>query len=207
MTTASNPAAAVLRPKRQARYLIILTALPLLFPLLPLGLASFVVPQLRIAAVTVLLLEAAAVAYAVLWVRRMRFESADGRYLWQSEFSTRRFGPEDVATVIPVNTIDFGLQGASFLFIVGRQTRLLARLDTTAYERPDLEAVVNDLAARGAVVEPVRTPMTPGQFGRLHPGLLRWNETHRVAFMLLVMLGAFVLLIPVAVLTVLSFIG
>ncbi|MEO8528504.1 MAG: hypothetical protein ABI435_05455 [Pseudolysinimonas sp.] len=131
-------------------------------------------------------------AYAIAFAARSRFVFRDGSYRQQFALMTHQFAVADIEKIVAVDAINYGLQSAAHLFIVGKLDRHLGRLNDVMYQRPQMELLINDLVSRGVPIEALHERLTVKQFDTRFPGVFYWWESHRVAFMLLTGLAALI---------------
>ena len=209
MTTTESVDMQVFRPSPDARRRTILYAL---IPLIPLGfitiMNAIVQPRMAPFYLGILALVAVLLVPYLIWYSTVtRFEFGGGRYRYVTTFLRREFTVADIERVIAVDELFYGLNGARMLFLVGRARRRLFRMNSIAFDTPQLEAVINDLLARGVALTHVAGRLTPGEFDRREPGILWWFEAHRVAFVLLVVGGVIALMIILFVVIIAAFVA
>ena len=209
MTTPASPDIHVFRPSPAARQRTVLysliPAIPLVFITV---LNSAVQPQAAPVFLALFALAAALIVPYLIWyLRTTRFEFGDGHYRYVTTFIRREFDAGDVERIVAVDEVHYGLNGARMLFLVGRTRRRLFRLNSVAWDTAQLEAVINDLLARGVPLTHIPGRVTPGELDRREPGLLRWVEAHRVAFAFIVGFGAILLVVVLLVVIVAIFIA
>jgi|GEM_PF-6579695 len=205
MTTPETPDTQVFRPSPAARQRTILWGLIPAIPLLFITVTNSVAqPRSAPVYLGVLLVTAVLITVFLIWyVRVTRLEFGGGRYRYVTTFLRREFTVDDVERVVAVDELHYGLNGARALFIAGRVRRRLLRMNSVAWDTPQLEAVINDLVARGVPLTHVAGRLTPGEFHRREPGLLWWFEAHRVAF-ILILVAAMLLLVVVVIVVLLA---
>lgn len=199
MTPTASPVTTI-RPTQAARRRTLLWGL---LPALPVTLWTLVNPSLGVwrfglLGLLVLLLG----TYLVLYFTQTRLEYGDGTYSYSTAFFRRRFTVGDVDRVIAIDDLFYGLNGARMLLVVGRTRRRLFRMNSIAWDTAQLEGVINDLIARGVTFKHYPERLTPGEFDRREPGVLYWHEAHRVAFLLIVLLGALLLIVGVVAIVI-----
>lgn len=183
--TIDGSTATVFRIMRRTRTLMIALYLPILFlALVLLGVTAILRPMLPLA-ICLVLLGAAGLAYGIAFGVRSRVVFADGRYRQQFALTSSTFTVDDVAKVVAVDALDYGLQSAAQLFVVGKLEPRLARLNDQMYERSEMELLANDLAGRGVPIDHVQGRLTLAQFAQQRPGLLPYQEAKRTRFILI----------------------
>lgn len=194
MTSTARPVTTI-RPTQAARQRTLLWGL---LPILPVTVITLVNPTLGWGRFLILaLLVVLLVPYLILYFTKTRLEYGDGSYAYFTALFRRRFTTADVERVIAIDELFYGLNGARMLLVVGRTKRRLFRMNSVAWDTEQLEAVINDLIGRQVAFTHYPTRMTPGQFDKVEPKVLYWWEAHRVAFLLLVFAGVFLLAIGV----------
>jgi hypothetical protein len=184
--TIDGSTATVFRIARRTRVLMIALYLPIVFlSLVLLGLSTVLGPMIALA-ICLLLLGAFGLAYSIAFGIRSRVAFADGRYRQQFALTASTFTVDDVAKVVAVDALDYGLQSAAQLFVVGKLEPRLARLNDQLYERAEMEVLANDLAGRGIPIDHVQGRLTLAQFAQQRPGLLPYQEAKRTRFILIV---------------------
>lgn len=209
MTTPATTDMRILRPSPEARRRTILfafiPAIPLVFIVL---MNSLIQPHMAPFYLGVLMLVAALlVPYLIWWSTVTRLEFGGGRYRYITTFIRREFTTDDVERVLAVDEVFYGLNGARMLFVVGRTRRRLLRLNSVVFDTAQLEAIVNDLLARGVSLTHIPERLTPGELDRREPGILRWHEAHRVAFMVLLVVGVLLVAVVAFVVIIAAFVA
>jgi hypothetical protein len=194
MTTNETAPMTVFRATRRARNVVLVAyCTPVLF-VIPIVVLTVLFPPIWPFSLAVVLAQIIGLVYGILYVVRTRMEFGGGSYRQVFALTEHAFTVDDVEKVMPVEALDYGLQSAPHLFVVGKTRRGLVQLNDQVVERAQLEALVNDLAGRGVPVEHVTGRITVRQFARAHPGVLPWQLTHRALFLLLVALVTLVVL-------------
>ena len=194
MTTNETAPVTIFRATRRARNLVLVSTCATVLLMIPIALLTIPFPPIWPFTVAMVLVAIAGVVYGILYAARTRMEFGGGSYRQVFALSERAFTIDEVEKVMPVEALDYGLQSAPHLFVVGKTRRGLVQLNDQIVERAQLEALVNELTGRGVPIEHVQGRVTVGQFARAHPGVLPWQLAHRVRFLLLVALVTLVVL-------------
>jgi hypothetical protein len=201
MIVDASPDTTVFRATRSSRRLVLLLTLPLVVPCLAPAAISLIVPAVWPVALVMLIGFGVSLAYGISFWRRSRVEYGGGHYRQAFAFATHDFVVGDIAKVIAVNALDYGMQVSAHLFVVGVVNRRLGRLNDLLYERTQLEQFVADLRDRGVPMEQIHDRITMRQFDRLHPGVLNPWESHRIVFTALTAVATLAVLAAAALLT------
>jgi hypothetical protein len=194
MTTNETAPVTVFRTLPRARRIILVMFCVPALVVIPIVVLTALVPPIWPFTLALVLAAIAGLVYAILYTVRTRIEFGGGSYRQVFALTEHAFTIDEVEKVMPVEALDYGLQSAPHLFVVGKTRRGLVQLNDQIVERAQLEALVNDLAGRGVPIEHVRERITVRQFARAHPGVLPWPVAHRVLFLLLTTLVSLVVL-------------
>lgn len=207
MTANVSSALTVFRPSPEARRRTILfgllPAIPFVFVALMNSLINPAWAAVWLGSLAALV--ALLVPFLVWWAKITRLEFGDGAYRYVTTFFRRGFTVADVARVVAVDEVHYGLNGGRVMFVEGRVRRRLFRMNSVAWDTAQLEAVITDLIRRGVPLTHIPERLTPGQLAQREPGLLTWPEAHRVAFTLLLVFGTLLLVTVLLVVIVLIF--
>jgi hypothetical protein len=208
MSAPSSPALAVFRPSPEARRRTITYGLLPVLPLLFVSVTNMLIspPTSWIWALALLVIIALLAPYLVWWARITRFEFGGGVYRYVTTFVRREFTVADVARVIAVDEVHYGLNGGRMLFVEGRVRRRLFRMNSVAWDTAQLEAIITDLIGHGVPLTHIQGRLTPGELAQREPGILSWPESHRVAFTLLVVFGVLLLMVVLFVAIIVIFV-
>lgn len=209
MTANVSSALTVFRPSPEARRRTILYGLLPAIPLVFVALVNLIVNPISgwIWGVTLLAVAALLTPYLLWWARITRFEFGGGAYRYVTVFFRREFTAADVARVVAVDEVHYGLNGGRVLFVEGRVRRRLFRMNSVAWDTAQLEAIITDLIRRDVPLTHIPGRLTPGELAAREPGLLTWPEAHRVAFALLVVFGTLLLLVVLFVALIAIFVA
>lgn len=209
MTVNVSAAPTVFRPSPEARRRTITYGLLPAVPLVFVSVTNIIISPANawIWLTTLVAITALLVPYLIWWARITRVEFGDGVYRYVTTFYRRTFTVADIARVVAVDEVHYGLNGGRVLFVEGRVRRRLFRMNSVAWDTVQLEAIVNDLIGRGVPLTHIPGRLTPGELARREPGILTWPESHRVAFTLLVVFGVLLLMIVLFVAIIAIFVA